>query len=122
VLFVTLWEKTHGTACRLLKLNKKRVAENEQIHDCIAAIRQGVRPPIPPPPAAAPVQDDIHVAADALEKAGTLQNTPFEESRLSEDAKAYFRKLAAKGITSEEYLRRYPSLAWCTPPDFTVLQ
>jgi hypothetical protein len=47
VLFVTLWGKLHGTACRLLKLNKKRIADNEQIQDCIAAIRLGVRPPAP---------------------------------------------------------------------------
>lgn len=117
VLFVTLWEKTHGTACRLLRLNKKRVAENEQIQDCIAAIRLGVRPPAPAVAQVIP-GSELDQAADALEKTD-IQNTPFHEGRLSDEAKAYFGKLADFGVTSEDYLRRYPTLAFCTPPDFT---
>jgi hypothetical protein len=53
VTFTLIWQKSHGTACRLLKLNKKRTANDPRIQECLEAIGAGaVKPPAPPEPAA----------------------------------------------------------------------
>jgi hypothetical protein len=89
VTFVTMWDKTHTAACRLLKLNRKRVAENPLIHECIAAIRQGVRPPTPAPApeATLPVNQTIQLPAVFSHSLPSIDQAAFFEGvrRLARD-------------------------------------